>query len=138
MRISGLFFIVSLLAGCATYDVNQMRQSRNDNLIEVFDRSKQEVYDAVKNSILGTDLVIRKEDIKKGEILATPNRFHSFGKRLVAMSSYIGIYCFITSQNDGETKLEIVQVYDNPVNVGRDYKAGLMQGVKEVLGENLK
>lgn len=133
MRIFGLFLAVSLLAGCATYDVNQMRQSRNDNLKDVFDKTKQEVYDAVKSSIQGTDLVIRKEDFGKGEILATPNRLHSLGKRFIAMSSYIGIYCFITSESDGRTKLEIVQVYDNPVNVGRDYKAGLMQSVKEVL-----
>ena len=145
MRIFGLFLIVSLLTGCATYDVNQMRQSRNDNLTEVFDRSKQEVYEAVKSSIQGTDLIIRKENFEKGELLATPNRWRAFGKRLgssvlspLASSSYIGVYCYLTSQDDKKTKLEIVQVYDNPVNVGRDYKAGLMQGVKEVLRESSK
>ena len=138
MKLFGLFLVVLSLAGCSTYDVNQMRQSRNDNLTDVFDKPKQEVYEVVKASIQQTDLIIRKEDFSKGEILATPNRFHSFTSRLVAMSSYIGIYCFITSLDDGKTQLEIVQIYDNPINVGRDYKAGLMQGVKEALGRSSK
>lgn len=129
-----LILTIILFVGCSTYDVNYMRQSKNDNLSEVFQKTKKEVYEAVKDSLSQTDLIIRKDDFGKGEIVTTPNRLHSFAKRLVN-TSYIGVYFFITPQDDGKTKLEIVQVYDNPMNVGREYKTGLLQGVRGKLGQ---
>jgi len=134
------FFIVSFI-GCATYNVNTVRGSQQFTTTEVFTNSKQEVFDTVKTVFEEVGLILRKSDFKKGMLLATPNRWKSFGKRLggtlvggpFGATSYVGIYAYITEQKDNTVKLEIVQVYDNPMNVGMDYKTVLMNRLKEKL-----
>lgn len=134
------FFIVSLI-GCATYNINTVRGSQQFTTTEVFTNSKQEVFDTVKTVFEEVGLILRKSDFEKGMLLATPNRWKSFGKRLggtlvggpFGATSYVGIYAYITEQKDNTIKLEIVQVYDNPMNVGMDYKTVLMNRLKEKL-----
>jgi len=139
-KIIALFLLSTLLSGCATYNVAHMRETKKGNLSEIFSNSKEEVYAAVKSALAETDLIIRKENFERGEILATPNRLRSIGKRLgsaifsyALMSSYIGVYFFITPQKNNKTKLEIVQVYDNPLNTGKEYKTALMESIREKL-----
>lgn len=134
------FFVVSLI-GCATYNVNMVRGSQQFTATEVFSNSKQEIFDTVKTAFEEVGLILRKSDFEKGMLLATPNRWKSFGKRLggsliggpMGATSYVGIYVYITEQKDKFNKVEIVQVYDNPMNVGMEYKTILMNRLKEKL-----
>ena len=73
-KIIALFLLSTLLSGCATYNVAHMRETKKGNLSEIFSNSKEEVYAAVKSALAETDLIIRKENFERGEILATPNR----------------------------------------------------------------
>lgn len=134
----GLLF----LTGCATVNtssVDTMRGSQSDNLSEVFDKDKQGVYEASKQAIKETDLLIRSEE--EGKITATPNRWHTFGNKVFSSilspalaQSYVGVYLFITPL-DKQTKLEIVQTYDNEMNKGKEYKVSLMNRIKDILSK---
>ena len=138
-------FLVSLftffLTGCATYNPNMVRGSQQFTITEVCSNSKQEVFNAVKTAFEETGLILRESDFEKGTLIATPSRFKSLGKRLggtliggpFGATSYVGVYAYLTEQKDKTIKLEIVQTYDNPMNVGMDYKTILINRLKEKL-----
>lgn len=138
LLIAGLLF----LTGCAsvnTSSVDTMRGSSSDNLSQVFDKDKQVVYEASKQAIKETDLIVRNEE--EGKITATPNRWNTFGNKVFSSilspamaQSYVGVYLFITPI-DKQTKLEIVQTYDNEMNKGKEYKVSLMNRIKELLSK---
>lgn len=112
-----------------------MRNNPANCISDNFSISPDKLFEKSKQSIQEINLIIRKSDPIQGTIIATPNRLSSIGKRLIAVSSYTGLYIYITPQENNYSKIEIVQTYDNPMDVGRDYKSLFLNRLKINLKE---